>query len=128
GGSFSGNSWLTGLLIALRLINETCSFPTAQKYLVEFILNGRLHKPTNADGNQTLLDYVRGEAKLKGTKEGCASGDCGACSVLVATSPGGPLRAINACITPLGNLNKCHVFTVEALAEGGSLHPVQQAM
>lgn len=92
------------------------------------MLNGRLHTPTACDGNLTLLDYIRNDAKLKGTKEGCASGDCGACTVLVATSADAPLRAINSCITPLGNLNDAHVFTVEALSESGALHPAQRAM
>lgn len=95
---------------------------------MNFFLNGDARQPTACDGNRTLLDYLRGDAGLKGTKEGCASGDCGACTVLLRDGTG-PLRAVNSCITPLGKVNRLHVYTVEALScGGGSLHPVQQAM
>src|SRR5690606_40895798 len=66
-----------------------------------------------------------------GTKEGCASGDCGACTVIVGrpTEKGLVYSAVNACICPLGSLQNCQVFTIEALAESAeSLHPVQAAM
>jgi xanthine dehydrogenase small subunit len=69
---------------------------------MDFILNGQQQQVSNCDANLTLLEWLRGNASLKGTKEGCASGDCGACTVLMA-EPGQPPRAINACITPLGN-------------------------
>jgi xanthine dehydrogenase small subunit len=95
---------------------------------VDFILNGERQHGVGGNANTTLLDYLRDTLALKGTKEGCASGDCGACTVVVATADG-LLRAVNACITPLGNLHQRQVFTVEALAaSGGGLHPVQQAM
>ena len=94
---------------------------------MDFILNGKQQQVHNCDANLTLLDYLRSDAALKGTKEGCASGDCGACTVLLA-APGQPPRAINACITPLGSAANKQVWTVEALAGDGALHPVQQAM
>lgn len=95
---------------------------------MQFLLNGEQRQVgSDVDANQTLLDYLRGSAALTGTKEGCASGDCGACTVLLA-EPGGPLRAINACITPLGSAANRHIYTVEALSRDGKLHPVQQAM
>jgi xanthine dehydrogenase small subunit len=79
----------------------------------------------------TLLDHLRLEQRLRGTKEGCAEGDCGACTVLVGRLERGELRyqPVNACIRFLASCDGCHVVTVEHLrgADGG-LHPVQQAM
>ncbi len=65
------------------------------------------------------------------TKEGCAGGDCGACSVLVSQQNANgktSFQAINACITLLGSFDGKHLITVEGLREGAELHPVQQAM
>ena len=94
---------------------------------MDFILNGKQQQVGICDANLTLLDYLRGDAAMKGTKEGCASGDCGACTVLLAAL-GQPPRAINACITPLGSAANKQVWTVEALTREGGLHPVQQAL
>ena len=102
------------------------AFRTAGRTM-NFLLNGQPRQVDNLDANLTLLEYLRGSAALPGTKEGCASGDCGACTVLLA-EPGGPPRAINACITPLASAANRHVCTVEALSSEGRLHPVQQAM
>jgi xanthine dehydrogenase small subunit len=98
--------------------------------LVQFVVN---NIPVNLAGLEpdiTLLRYLRTEQHLTGTKEGCASGDCGACTVLVASQgPSGLVyRAVNSCIYPLGSLNNQHVFTVEGLTHNGQLHPVQEAM
>lgn len=98
---------------------------------IRFILNGRDVVIKDVGADQTLLDYLRLEKRLTGTKEGCAEGDCGACSVLVGRLQGGALKyeAINACIRFLASLDGCHVVTVEYLAGAdGKLHPVQQAM
>lgn len=78
----------------------------------------------------TLLRYLREQQRLTGTKEGCASGDCGACTVmLVAQGPEGPVtRTVNSCICPLGSVAGQEVVTVEGLAPGEELHPVQEAM
>ena len=81
--------------------------------------------------DETLLDYLRLRRSLRGTKEGCAEGDCGACTVLVGKLVAGKLvyESVNACIRFLGSLDGCHVVTVEHLrGEAGKLHPVQQAM
>lgn len=94
---------------------------------VDFFINAKARSVKHLDADVTLLRYLRTEACLPGTKEGCASGDCGACTVLVAES-GAPPRAVNACITPLGSVAGCGVLTVEGLAERGRLHPAQQAM
>ncbi len=80
---------------------------------------------------ETLLDFLRLRRRLVGTKEGCAEGDCGACTVLVGRLVDGKLayETVNACIRFLGSLNATHIVTVEHLAaKDGSLHPVQQAM
>ena len=99
---------------------------------LRFILNGRDIALTDVAPDQTLLDWLRLSRSLKGTKEGCAEGDCGACTVLVGrlTSAGGLVyESVNACIRFLGSLDGCHVVTVEHLAQSDEpLHAVQQAM
>ena len=93
---------------------------------VSFLLNG---EPAEAEGppTRTLLDWLREERGLRGTKEGCNEGDCGACTVMV-TDARGP-RALNACILFLPQLAGSAVRTVEGIASpAGELHPVQQAL
>jgi xanthine dehydrogenase small subunit len=98
---------------------------------IRFILNGEDVSLGDFSPTETLLDYLRLRKRLTGTKEGCAEGDCGACTVLVGRLIGGALRyeSVNACIRFLGSLHGTHVVTVEHLAgKDGKLHPVQQAM
>jgi xanthine dehydrogenase small subunit len=99
---------------------------------IRFILNGEDITLDAFGPTETLLDYLRLKRRLMGTKEGCAEGDCGACTVLVGRlSDSGGLRyeTVNACIRLLGSLHGTHVVTVEHLASAdGKLHPVQQAM
>ncbi|WP_395450140.1 xanthine dehydrogenase small subunit [Aminobacter sp. UC22_36] len=98
---------------------------------IRFILNGEDVTLGNVAPDATLLDYLRLQRTLRGTKEGCAEGDCGACTVLVGRLSGGKLvyESVNACIRFMGSLDGCHVVTVEHLGTGnGQLHPVQQAM
>jgi xanthine dehydrogenase small subunit len=99
---------------------------------LRFILNGRDVALSDVAPDQTLLDWLRLSRSLKGTKEGCAEGDCGACTVLVGRlTPSGGLvyEGVNACIRFLGSLDGCHVVTVEHLAGSEEkLHPVQQAL
>ncbi|HEX5879264.1 MAG TPA: FAD binding domain-containing protein [Actinomycetota bacterium] len=93
-------------------------------------INGRSTSITDVPLHTTALDFLRG-CGLIGCKEGCAEGECGACSVLVAR-PGlaTPTEwvAINACLVPIASLDGQEIVTAEGLGEPGALHPVQQEM
>jgi xanthine dehydrogenase small subunit len=93
---------------------------------IRFLLNGEPHS-VDAPPTTTLLDWLREEKGLTGTKEGCNEGDCGACTVMVTDETGA--RALNACILFLPQLHGRAVRTVEGISgPDGGLHPVQQAM
>ena len=107
------------------------SLPSATPSCIRFAVNGQTYQLDNPDPNRTLLTYLRETLVLTGTKEGCAEGDCGACTVVVNEPHGRGVRsrAVNACIQLLPTLHGKDVLTVEGLASPGScLHPVQQAM
>ncbi|WP_114965925.1 xanthine dehydrogenase small subunit [Alkalilacustris brevis] len=92
-----------------------------------FLLNGAPVTLANCPATRTLLDWLREERGLSGTKEACCEGDCGACTVMVTDANGS--RALNACILMLPQLHGKAVRTVEGIAApDGTLHPVQQAM
>src|SRR5262249_42791043 len=97
---------------------------------IEFVLNGEVRRLDSVDPTLTVLRYLRESERLVGTKEGCAEGDCGACTAVVATLEGAALRyrAVNTCIQFVGMLDGKALITVEHLKSEGSLHPVQQAM
>jgi len=98
---------------------------------IRFLLNGADISLKDVEADKTLLDYLRLERRLTGSKEGCAEGDCGACTVLVGHLVKGVLQyeTVNACIRFLASLDGCHVVTIEHLkGENGGLHPIQQAM
>jgi xanthine dehydrogenase small subunit len=95
------------------------------------LLNGAPTELGGVSPMMTLLDWLRGPGRLTGTKEGCAEGDCGACTVVVEKPrPDGKLDrvAINACLTMVGQVDGLGIRTVEGLvAPDGTLHPVQAA-
>ena len=97
----------------------------------DFVLNGRAVRVDGISANTSLLSWLRSSGHT-GSKEGCAEGDCGACTVaLVDTNAHGQrtYRAFNSCITLLPMVAGREIVTVEGVAlEGGALHPVQQAM
>ncbi len=97
---------------------------------LRFRFRGREVSVDRFSPRATVLDWLREEQGATGTKEGCAEGDCGACTVVLARLKRGRLvhEAFNACIIFLGQLDGAELITVEDLAEGGALHPVQQAM
>src|SRR5436305_12119761 len=96
---------------------------------VRCLLNGKPSVVDDARPTTTVLDWLRGRARLTGTKEGCAEGDCGACSIVIGRSGGDGMhyQAVNSCLMMLPQLDRCAVLTVEGLA-GDGLHPVQQVL
>lgn len=87
---------------------------------IQFIVNGRqVERETNAETR--LLDLLREDLHLTGTKEGCGEGECGACTVLLDG------RAVNSCLVLAPQVDGKEVLTIEGLAKGGKLHPIQQA-
>ncbi len=98
---------------------------------VRFVLDGELIELRDVDPTRTVLQFLREDLRRKGSKEGCAEGDCGACTVVVAELGGGDevhFKAINSCIQFLPTLDGKELITVDGLASGDSLHPVQSAM
>ncbi|MFP6749210.1 MAG: xanthine dehydrogenase small subunit [Alphaproteobacteria bacterium] len=98
---------------------------------VRFLHRGAVVELSDVGPNETLLDYLRLRRHAFGTKEGCAEGDCGACTVALGSPrPGGvSYRPINACIQLLGMIDGKELVTVEDLSDGdGRPHPVQAAM
>jgi len=93
---------------------------------ISFLLNGETVRLTVTDPTVTVLDWLRETQGLRGTKEGCNEGDCGACTVMVSDVNGN--QALNACILFLPQLDGKSLRTVEGLAIGEILHPVQKAM
>lgn len=101
------------------------------RHTLKFLLNDQLIETNDVLATETLLDFLRLNQTLRGTKEGCAEGDCGACTVLVGRLAGDELtyESVNSCIRFVGSLDGCHVVTIEHLkGKDGAPHPIQQAM
>ena len=100
---------------------------------IRFVLDGEVVELANVDPTRTVLQFLREDLGRTGTKEGCAEGDCGACTVVLAeldaSGAGLSLRAVNSCIQFLATLDGKELITVEGLrGKNGELHPVQHAM
>ncbi|CAM3409183.1 xanthine dehydrogenase small subunit [Halomonas lysinitropha] len=98
--------------------------------MIDFLLNGQL-RHCAASPDTSVLELLRDSLGQTGTKEGCASGDCGACTVAIGKAdPDGNVHyhSANACITPAHQLQGQSLVTVEGLASGDALHPAQAAM
>ncbi|MDO9618057.1 MAG: xanthine dehydrogenase small subunit [Pseudomonas sp.] len=98
--------------------------------MIQFLLNRELRTEHALDPNVTVLNYLREHLGKSGTKEGCASGDCGACTVVVGELDGERVRyrTLNSCLTFVSSLHGKQLITVEDLKHQGQLHSVQQAM
>src|SRR5215471_16523073 len=93
---------------------------------IRFTLNGAPVEVIGLSPMTTLLDWLRDHRGLRGTKEGCAEGDCGACTVVLERADGRH-EAINACIALLGQMDGQSIRTVEGLlGTDGAPHPVQR--
>ena len=98
---------------------------------IRFYYRGAVHEVRDAAPTQTVLQHLREDLHCTGTKEGCAEGDCGACTVVLGTVVDGKLelKAVNSCIQLTPTLDGKALFTVEDLRQpDGALHPVQQAL
>lgn len=98
---------------------------------IRFLFRGEVRELRGAAPTQTILQHLREDLRCTGTKEGCAEGDCGACTVVVGSLENGEvaLKSVNACIQFMPTLDGKALFTVEDLAQDdGALHPVQQAL
>jgi len=97
---------------------------------IRFFYRGAVQEVSNVSPTQTVLQHLREDLHCTGTKEGCAEGDCGACTVVIGSLENGQLemKAVNSCIQFTPTLDGKALFTVEDLAQGGKLHPVQEAL
>lgn len=88
--------------------------------IIDFELNHKKYR-MNIDPAKRLIDFLRDEMALTGTKEGCGEGECGACTVAIDK------KAVHACLVLTGQINKKSVLTVEGLSQNGELSPLQKS-
>jgi carbon-monoxide dehydrogenase small subunit len=92
----------------------------ARKIKIKFNLNGE-DLETEVQPNRRLLDFLREDLGLTGTKEGCGIGECGACTVLLNN------KAVNSCLVLACQVNRTEILTIEGVAKNGVLHPIQES-
>jgi carbon-monoxide dehydrogenase small subunit len=90
------------------------------KLVVNYTINGRPYEAF-IEPNRTLLEVVRDELRLTGAKEGCGTGDCGACSMIVSG------KLVTSCLMLAPQADGAEILTIEGVAQDGRLHPIQQA-
>lgn len=90
------------------------------RHTVEFKVNGEA-RSLEVFSMARLLDVLREQLQLTGTKEGCGEGECGACTVIIDG------QIVNSCLVPMAQVNGCEITTIEGVAGGDQLHAVQQA-
>ncbi|HXG88920.1 MAG TPA: (2Fe-2S)-binding protein [Vicinamibacterales bacterium] len=88
--------------------------------MIIFTVNSRTHR-LDVHPMKRALDVLRSDCGLTGTKEGCGEGECGACTVLIDGT------AVNSCLVPAVHLHNTAVLTIEGVAEGDKLHPLQES-
>ena len=91
-----------------------------EKLDINFTINGR-ETTLSVSPHRTLLEMIREDLLLTGTKEGCGEGDCGSCTVILDG------KTVNSCLVLAAEANGKELLTVEGLGDGGKLHPLQQA-
>ncbi|MBC3809972.1 MULTISPECIES: xanthine dehydrogenase small subunit [Undibacterium] len=98
--------------------------------LIRYFFQGQIHEADHLPPTRTLLQHLREDLHCTGTKEGCAEGDCGACTVVTGELRDGKveMKSVNACLQLMPTLDGKAIFTVEDLSQEAPLHPVQQAM
>jgi len=99
---------------------STISESIVMKMIIQLHVNGELVEAA-VDPNRTLLQFLREDLGLTGTKHGCGLGDCGACTVILDGKP------VNSCLVLAVQARGREVLTIEGLAENGKLHPIQRA-
>ena len=106
------------------------SSATVTRQALRFRFRGEEVALSRFSPRATLLDWLREDRRATGTKEGCGEGDCGACTIVLARARDGAIthEAVNSCVLLLGQVDGAEVLTIEDLADGATLHPVQQAM
>ena len=97
---------------------------------LSFLLNDELIEIDNVDPKLTVLAFLRDHKGLTGTKEGCAQGGCGSCTVTIGEMQGSAIqyKSVNSCMCLVASLHNTHLITVEGLSKKGKLHPAQQCI
>lgn len=100
----------------------------SDEYTLHCIINDRTVS-TDANPDMVVLDFLRGDERLTGTKEGCREGDCGACTILVGELHDGTVeyKSVNSCLMPLGDADGKHLITIEGTNLQSELNPIQRA-